>query len=194
MLRKLTTSPVTFGVKNLFNRYSNALIEKPYKTKMLTAAVLGFTGDAICQTVIEKKTLKTYDFRRTFNLCLIGTMISTPITHLWYMKGASAICNAVTKNMKFHPYISLVADQTLIASTGLSLFLFLNEYLRDFSITAAKNNVQRKFYDILTTNWKIWPPIILVNFLLIPPHFRVFFTNFLGFFWGIYLSYFQFKN
>jgi len=192
--KKLTVAPAASVFKNLFNRYSNALIEKPYKTKILTGALLTIGGDGLCQTLIEKKQLtKDYNYRRTINLILIGALFSTPICHLWYMKGAPAICQAVTNNKKFYPYISMVADQTLISTSTMAIFLFMNEYLRDFNFEDAVYNVKRKFWAGLKTNWKIWPPLILINFLLIPPHFRVFFTNFFGFFWGIYLSWFQFN-
>jgi len=195
MLRNLALNPVTNVFKTMFNKYSNALIEKPYKTKMLTAAVLTIGCDGICQTVIEKKKLtKNYDYRRTLNLILIGTFISAPLCHLWYMKGAPAICQAVSKNTKLYPYISMVADQTLIATGSLSVFLFLSEYMKEFKVNDATHNVKRKFRHAIMANWKVWPPIILINFLIIPPHFRVFFTNFIGFFWGIYLSYFQYNT
>jgi len=195
MLRNLSSLPASLGFKSLFNRYSNALVEKPYKTKMLTAGVLGAIGDCLCQTIVEKKSFsKNYDFQRTFNFTLIGTLISAPMCHLWYMKGAPAICQAVSTNKKLYPYISLIADQTLIATSSMAVFLFISEYLRDFSVNDAVHNVRRKFKEAIMANYKVWPPIILFNFLIVPPHFRVLFTNCCGFFWGIYLSYFQYNK
>jgi len=179
----------------MFNRYSNALIQKPFKTKMLTAGVLSVGGDFVCQKYIEKREIgKNYDYRRTMNLFLIGSLVSAPLIHLWYVKGAPAICRHVTQNAKLYPYISLAADQTLIATSTLALFLFLSEYMQNFNAQAAVYNVRRKFWSAITTNWKVWPPIILINFLFVPLHFRVLFTNLIGFFWGIYLTYFQYNT
>ncbi len=195
MLRNLASLPLSTGFKTIFNRYSNALIEKPYKTKMLTAGVLGAIGDCMCQTLVEKKSFReNYDYQRTFNFTMIGALLSAPFCHLWYMKGAPAICQAVSTNKKLYPYISLVADQTLIATSTMAMFLFISEYLKDFRVNDAVKNVKRKWKEAIVTNYKIWPPLILINFLLVPPHFRVLFTNFLGFFWGIYLSYFQYNH
>jgi len=194
MLKNLVSRPFISPFKNAFNRYSDALIQKPYKTKMITAGTLTVIGDAVCQTVIEKKKFTTnYDFRRTLNLALIGSLISAPFCHLWYMNFAPAICRTVSNNTKLYPYISMVFDQTLIATSTLGVFLFLSEYLKNFNLNDAKANLNRKFRGAIMTNWKIWPPLILINFLIVPPHFRVFFTNFLGFFWGIYLSWYQYN-
>jgi len=193
MLRNLA-KPIASPFKNAFNRYSNALIHKPYKTKMITAGVLTIVGDAVCQTVIEKKKFTVnYDYRRSLNLAAIGTLFSAPFCHLWYMNFAPAICRAVSSNTKLYPFISLAFDQTLIATSTLGVFLFLSEYLKEFSVKDSVENVRKKFPHAIKTNWKVWPPIILINFLIVPPHFRVFFTNFLGFFWGIYLSWYQFN-
>ena len=162
---------------------------------MITAGVLAVTGDAVCQLYIEKRKLgKNYDFRRTVNLGMVGGLVSAPLIHLWYMRGAPAICRAVSNNKKLYPFISMIADQTLISTSTLAMFLFLTEYLKYFNVQNSVYNVKRKFKDVLITNYKVWPPIILFNFLVVPPHFRVFFCNFVGFFWGIYLSYYQFNK
>jgi len=195
MLKNIAYNPLTSGLKTLFARYSNALIEKPYKTKMITTCVLTAAGDAVCQLFVEKKKLtKNYDFRRSFSLAFISGIIATPLIHLWYMRGAPAICKAVSNNTKFYPYISMIVDQTAVATSSMAMYLFLSEYFRDFNFRDAVNNVKRKWGEAIVTNWKIWPPLILLNFWIVPPHFRVFFGNFIGFFWGIYMSYFQFNK
>lgn len=209
MIKNFTSVSLSSGLKNMFSRYSKALIEKPYKTKIITAGIIfvkksSFTlhlgvltvvGDCICQSVIEKKTFReTYNYQRTLNLLLIGTMISTPFCHIWYAKGAPAICKAVSNNQKLYPFISMAVDQTLITATMLGTFLFLTEYMKDFSVKEGVHNVRRKFKTAIVTNWKVWPPIILANFLLVPPHLRVLFVNTIGFFWGIYMSYFQYNT
>jgi len=62
----------------LFNWYNNALKTKPYLTKMSTSFAVYWLGDYICQTFIEKRPLKDYQYARTANQSLVGTFFNAP--------------------------------------------------------------------------------------------------------------------
>ena len=183
-------SMITLG----FKRYNVSLINSPYRTKMITAGVIFGGADAFCQTFLEKtpeNTTKKFDWVRCMNMALIGSCISAPVNHIWYSKWASALVSKVTSRARVQPYVSTAADQLLVTPVTLSSFLFLSDYLKDFRSLKAAKNVQEKFTGAMTTNLKVWPPIILANFMFIPPHMRVLFVNVFGFFWSIYLSHIQ---
>ena len=44
------------------------------------------------------------------------------------------------------------------------------------------------FWEVIKTNWLIWPAGNLINFFLIPIHFRVLFSNIIGFLWTIFIT------
>lgn len=172
-------------------RYNASLIDKPYRTKMITAGLIFGTADAVCQHFLEKT--NQFNYRRLFNMIFYGTFISAPLAHLWYCKVASNICSKVTTSRKLLPWVSMAADQVLYTPISLSAFLFMNEYLKDFKSLKALKNVREKFKDGMIANFKLWPPLVLINFALIPVQLRVLFINTFGFFWTIYLSYLQNK-
>jgi len=180
-------SMITLG----FRRYNLSLINSPYRTKMVTAGVIFGAADAVCQTFLEKSennAPKRFDWARCMNMVLIGSCVSAPINHVWYSKWASTLVSKITSRARVQPFVSTAADQLLVTPVTLSSFLFLSDYLKDFRSLKAAKNVQEKFSGAFTTNLKVWPPIILANFMFVPPQMRVLFVNVFGFFWSIYLS------
>jgi len=153
-------------------------------------AVAG-SADAVCQTFFEQTPGKKYDYMRTLKMTLVGSLMSAPMSHLWYCKYASNLTTKITMKPKLQPFVSLGFDQLMYTPFSLSLWLYVNGYIKDFSSLKAIKNVKERFWAGMKANWKVWPPIILVNFALIPPPLRVLFVNAFGFFWSIYLSHLQ---
>ena len=173
-----------------YKKYDKALIVSPFKTKMITNAIVFATADVICQKVIENPP-KKFDFRRLLNITMVGGLFAAPVGHLWYCKCIPRLVRKVTSNTKFHPILSMIADQTLFSTPLVSSFLFLNEFLKDFNVKKGIDNVKEKLWTGMKANWTVWPPVQIINFSFIPIHFQVPFVNFIGLFWTIYLSYLQ---
>ena len=172
-------------------KYNKSLIDRPYRTKMATAGIIFAGADTFCQKIIEKKPDKKFDYRRLINMVLIGTFMSAPISHLWYCKWGNKLGAKLTTNSKLQPWVAMGLDQVLYTPVTLTMFLFMNQYAKDFSVLKAINNVREKLWRGMVANWKVWPPLVWINFALVPIHFRVLFVNVFGFFWTIYLTYLQ---
>jgi hypothetical protein len=157
---------------------------------MITAGIIFGAADTVCQKFLEPAD-KRFDYRRLMNMVMIGSLISAPMGHLWYCKWAPMITQRLTTKTRLQPLVSMIADQILYTPLTLSIFLFSNNYLRDFKSLKAAIQTKEKFWSGLTTNWKIWPPIVLVGFAMIPLQMRVLYMNAFGFFWTIYLSHLQ---
>ena len=124
-------------------------------------------------------------------MAIIGGPFAAPYAHLWYCKWVPSIMPKITANPKLQALFSVVGDQLLFTPPLMTSFLFLNDFLLNWNVKSAINNVREKLWRGLKTNWTVWPPVQFINFTLIPVHFRVLFVNIVGLFWSIYLSYLQ---
>lgn len=50
------------------------------------------------------------------------------------------------------------------------------------------------YADTLVANWKLWVPAMFVNFKFVPTKYQVLYSNAVGFFWNIFLSFQSFKE
>ena len=179
--------------KNLsFLAKYNQLLEKhPLATKIISSAVIFALGDIICQTVIEKKTFKNgFNWKRTMVMTSVGSLYTAPLLHFWYARVVK-VAGLITKNPKWVPTVSTILDQTLFAPFCIASMLFLFEFIDKKDIQKSTQNVKDKLWPTIVTNWKIWPLAMLINFSIIPANYRVLFSNFIGLFWNVYISWVQ---
>ena len=66
----------------IVQKYNKCLLNYPLKTKMLTSGFLFGLGDYIAQTKFE--TAPKYNFKRTANLFILGSVFAAPALHKWY--------------------------------------------------------------------------------------------------------------
>ena len=52
-----------------------------------------------------------------------------------------------------------------------------------------QNALHQKFWPTLLNNYKVWPAVHMVNFLVVPVQHRLLVTNTVGVFWNAYLTY-----
>ena len=177
------------------SKYSKSLIESPYKTKMITNGVIFGLADLICQSFVEKKSAdRKLNYGRLLNMMAVGGLCAAPLGHLWYNRWAPALVSKITSNAKIQPILAMAADQLIYTPPMIYSFLFIAEYMKNFSFKQGIRNANSKILKGLETNWKVWPPVQLLNFTIVPSQFRVPFVSFVGLFWTIYLSYLQNSN
>jgi len=124
-------------------------------------------------------------------MAIIGGPFAAPYAHLWYCKWVPSIMPKLTTNKKVEVVLSVIGDQLIFTPPLMTSFLFLNDFMINWNVKKAVNNVREKVWRGLKMNWTVWPPVQLINFWLIPIPFRVLFVNFVGLFWSMYLSYLQ---
>lgn len=61
--------------RGLFKLYQNALNRRPYLMQAVQAGTLMGAGDIISQTLIEKKSFKDYEIKRTLQFSSIGFFV-----------------------------------------------------------------------------------------------------------------------
>ena len=69
-----------------------------------------------------------------------------------------------------------------------SFYIFVNQ-CEGNSLEKTKQELDKKLWPTMYTNWKVWPLLQLFNFTCVPVHLQVFYVNFMQVWWNVYLSY-----
>lgn len=155
----------------------------------------GFTvSDLICQAIEYKygPTSKhenarrpfVWDKARTFKFSAIGFLFG-PQFHYW----VPFVAGLIPGHTPATALKRVIIDQALMGCWATSSVLFEKEILDGNGIQAGFNNIRLHFWEVYLKACCIFPPGQFINYLLIPPHYRVLWLNGIGFCWRIILSY-----
>lgn len=185
------------------------MARRPILTQCVTTGILFATGDTIAQQGIEKKG-KDHDFLRTARMAGYGTgklkphrpLVGPPLppphreklTHAqvifgpaaanWY-RGLNRFVVLRNKNAEIAARVFL--DQAVFSPTFLGIFLITMGILDGHHDPIA--HVRGHYWELLKTNWMVWPPVQLTNFKFVPLQHRLTFANIVAIGWNCYLSY-----
>lgn len=188
--RLMTVGKPSTTSQSLFERYNHLLVVKPVTTKCITAGILAFVADIVCQTYFpsdvkdaKKPINERISWQRTSNFTLLNTVVVAPALHFWYSFLSSRIPGmGVIITIK-----RVVADQALFAPVLVPIILAGNLILEG-KANQIVDKLRADWWSTLLANYSLWIPAQLINFSVIPPQFRVLWANLVGFFWNIYLS------
>jgi protein Mpv17 len=183
-----TTSPNSNA--SLWERYNNQLHVNPIPTKCITAALIAFVADIVCQTYFpsdeklkEKPPLERIDWQRNFNFTLLNAVGIPPLTHYWYGYLSTRIVGdtfaAALRRVFF--------DQALFAPFLIGSLFSSNMALKG-EVDGIPDKLRNDLPGTMLSNYIVWIPAQILNFRYVPPQLRVLWANFVGFFWNIYLS------
>ncbi|CAG0882778.1 unnamed protein product [Cyprideis torosa] len=172
-------------LSKLWQNYNLVLRKYPMTVNMLQTGILCCAGDAISQKLIEHK--PTYEWQRGLRFFCIGSFFFAPGIKIWY----SVLDRFV--GMKSTPRIVVTKvslDQLFFAPVLLALFLSLMQCINgECSRPAVEKTLRADYWDVLATNWSLWPAVQLVNFYIVPAEFRILVVQIVALFWNSYLSY-----
>jgi len=179
---------------NMLNWYTNCLLTKPYKTKMITSFCTFGVGDIIGQTIEnnskKKKGEKTiFNFIRFLKQATFGTLM-TPYLHLHFGKIVPFIVPiASNPNPKLRVAKSMLYDQTVHATFFTFVYFMWLNLVNHTGFEKAVNNTKELLIPTMIANWKVWPAAMLINFSIIPQHYSVLYVNTVAIFWNAYISF-----
>ncbi|KRX02427.1 hypothetical protein PPERSA_10044 [Pseudocohnilembus persalinus] len=181
----------------VFHIYTGLLTSHPIITKTVTSGLLFGLGDVICQQLIEKKSHQgehKHNWTRTRNFAIMGTIMG-PIFHGWYGVLNQLTVSGPLRGLPKLPQTigTMLVDQTTFAFAANIIFFCGLNVLETGQFQKGVNQglgqFQQKWWDVMTSNWTIWPAAQMINFYFIPLQFRVLWANGVGLAWNVVLSY-----
>ncbi|XP_077278914.1 mpv17-like protein [Temnothorax americanus] len=125
----------------------------------------------------------TYNWPQLKRYAIFGCLLAGPMLHGWY-KWLDTFYSGKTTKIVLK---KLFADQFILTPPLLILFFI------SMSLMEAKSDLLReckiKFVHTFQTSCGYWLPVQFVNFLLIPPSFRVIYVSVAAFCWVNILCY-----
>lgn len=166
--------------------YGRALERRPVLTKSVTCAALSFGADVVCQKALPttpSASNLSLDWNRIGKFTILGFFYVSPCLHVWY----GALARLFPGSHLSATMLRLVCDQLAFAPIFIAGFFSLALVLegRPEDIEAK---LRADWLPTMRANLTLWVPSMFVNFRYVPPQFQVLFSNCVGFFWNIYLS------
>ncbi|GLG92852.1 uncharacterized protein GBIM_00409 [Gryllus bimaculatus] len=85
-------------------------------------------------------------------------------------------------------YKKVLVDQGIFAPAFIASILTLLMGINGEKPEAIKEKLKQDYKDILITNYKIWPAVMIVNFSFVPVNYQVLVTQTVAVLWNIYFA------
>ncbi|XP_013195451.1 protein Mpv17 [Amyelois transitella] len=170
--------------RGVFKFYQQALVRRPYLVQAVQTGALMGAGDLISQTLIENKSSKSIDYRRTLQFSSIGFFVGGPALRMWY----GVLNRYIGSSGKSVALKKVCVDQFVFAPMFLFFLLSAVGTLQGKSWDHVEKDIKANYLDVLKTNYFIWPWVQLVNFYYVPLQYQVLIVQTVALFWNTYLS------
>ncbi|SCV04897.1 LANO_0G13828g1_1 [Lachancea nothofagi CBS 11611] len=183
------------------NFYATSLKKNPKTTNAIMTGSLFGLGDAIAQVSFPtqkadptkpngKSDSRGYDIARTVRAITYGSLIFSFIGDKWFktLNGKVKFANKPANHWS-NLLLRVGTDQLLFAPACIPFYFGVLTLMEGESLQKADQKIRAVWWDILKTNWMVWPAFQLVNFSLVPLQHRLLAVNMLAIFWNTFLSF-----
>lgn len=158
-------------------------------TNACIGGALGFIGDVVCQTVVEGKPVKDIDNKRLLAMSVFGTMYSGGVSTLVYNSYKYMLPRTLSATpFKFGISCSLVDNFVHVPVLYTPAFFVITGLVQGESPPKVMQNLNEGYMESISCCWKMWVPLQLFNFAVLPFHLRVPFMNLGCVFWNIWID------
>ncbi|CEP61700.1 ethanol metabolism protein LALA0_S03e08878g [Lachancea lanzarotensis] len=188
-------------MSSFLNFYAASLKKNPKTTNAIMTGSLFGLGDALAQICFPSSQAKAvdangekssagYDIARTVRAVTYGSLIFSFIGDKWF-KTLSTKVKFANKPAKHWSNLALRVgvDQLVFAPSCIPFYFGVLTLMEGQSLKDADEKIRAVWWDILKTNWTVWPAFQLINFSLVPVQHRLLAVNVLAIFWNTFLSY-----
>jgi len=130
-----------------------------------------------------------HDWIRTGRLTLIGLCLG-PLNHGWYrfLDRAYPSIQAAAIGKK------ILLDQIIASPLLIVFFLTGSGLMQKQTLSECGEEIRNKFITIYKADWLIWPAAQTINFLFLPPQYRVLYVAMVTLFYDGFLSYMKHED
>eukprot|EP00039_Didymoeca_costata_P025206 m.12636 g.12636 ORF g.12636 m.12636 type:complete len:181 (+) comp4697_c0_seq1:197-739(+) len=169
------------------NAFKASLKKYPLMTNVGTAWVIMSVGDGVAQQLEKKPTI---DMKRNLVASSWNSLIVAPAFFYWFgfldRRYPKVVLNQILKKVIINQ-----AVVTLPLNAGFLLFTYTFEKLWNRQ-TPNKNEIMAKLNldlnSLIGSSLMFWLPVNTMNFVFVPPQYRVLPTIFASLVWATYLS------
>jgi len=162
--------------------FTRILPSRTFLAQASSAGVLSAMSDILCQKLVNNA--EEYNPIRTLRFSFVTSCFVVPIQFQWFRFLEKLFTDKSFKNV----VKKLLVDQAIMAPILTAWFIFTFNLINLQSIGSAWKGLESVYLDVLSTNYKVWPTVQLINFAIVPLNYRVIFIQFVALFWNIYLS------
>ncbi|CAN8062988.1 unnamed protein product [Agarophyton chilense] len=163
--------------------YLRKLQVDPLLTKSITAAVLSVLSEVAAKR-LNNLPLKS---STAIHELTIGLVLRGPLVHAFH----NFLDNVLFKgaNQTSAPVVAakLLLDQFVFAPMFTSLYFYVRGLSEDRSLSCTTKRLRKDLFQIMKSNWALWLPANLVNYLFVPLQLRVLFASLVALFWNAHL-------
>ncbi|XP_012535634.1 mpv17-like protein 2 [Monomorium pharaonis] len=136
---------------------------------------------------ISSKSAYGHDYMRTRNMTVVG-LLQGPFHHWFYTILDKVLPGRSAKSVLKKTFL----DQSIASPTCLTIFFVGLGILESRKIVEIREELKLKFCETWKVDCCFWPPTQCINFLFVPLHYRVLYTNAMTMVYDIFLSYMKY--
>ena len=169
--------------------FNRSLLRYPKTTEVVSAFVLTYKADVICQYIESKfhgrNFLDNFSNHRATSLSVFRAVLVTPILHYWYKWLSVKFPGRSIQTIFFKSLF----DRLTIGPAILVAFFAAHTYTNGGGVQEFKQKMERDFARTNKVNITYWTTLLMFTFKYVPVEFQVLTVNTIGFGWMIYLSF-----
>ena len=159
--------------------YESLVNAHPISTMAVQACFISSLGDVIAQLIDSN----SIDSRRLMSVGTFAFFAIGPIGWAWY----PYLQTLVSGRYAVLQWVAI--DQLLFAPCFIAFFIVGTTALEGNGLQKIRDQLALNYIPSVLANYSIWPPAQVINYMVVPPTWRMLFVNVVGFFWNIILTF-----
>lgn len=155
--------------------------------KYFPSSVMAASPEDEKMTAVPNTSAYGHDYMRTRNMTVVG-LVQGPFHHWFYMILDKVFPGRSAKSV----LKKTLLDQSIASPTCLTIFFVGLGILESHNIEEICKELKLKFLETWKVDCCFWPPTQCINFLFVPLHYRVLYTNAMTMVYDIFLSYIKY--
>lgn len=161
-------------------------------TNTVSSGFLLGTADILQQTLERRRNpTRKWDTGRAVNMFITGCTMG-PLLHYWYFWVDKITPRKGIQHVKV-VIVKVAVDQGFAPFFGCWYFTMMG-LLQGHSLADSLKEFREKFWEYFLAELTLWPTAQMINFLFLPPRYRVMFVNVVTLGWNVYLSYLKHRE